>query len=157
MKSMSPVSRTFSSCLVFAFVLMTGCGGVDPSLPKVAPVKGIVTYQGKPIDMGVIIFFPQDITGAKNAASAIRTGGVYELSTYGDANNPDGAAIGPHKVQIDAYDGNTANQAPGRYADRNTTPLTYEVKPGENIYNIELTDEDDAPTGEAVNVLAPGR
>ena len=157
MKSVRPVSRTLSWRLVFGFVLMTGCGGVDPNLPKCAPVKGVVTYNGKPIDMGVIIFFPQDVDGAINAASGIREGGHYELATY-DTDGFDGAAIGTHTVQIDAYDANNVNQAPGRYADRFTTPLTYEVKPGENIYNIELTDEDDAPTGEQVNFpgSAPG-
>ena len=128
-------------CILF---LVSGCSR-DSNQPRTASVEGTVTYNGKPIDMGVIYFFSQEVDNARNGASQIRKGGVFNISTYGDE---DGAVIGTHKVQIDAYDKNNVNRAPTRYANVTTTPLTYEVKAGGNVFHIELTDEEDIPTGQ---------
>ena len=54
-------------CILF---LVSGCSR-DSNQPRSAPVEGTVTYNGKPIDMGVIYFFSQEVDNARNGASQI--------------------------------------------------------------------------------------
>ena len=79
---------------VIAFAaLLSGCGGSDA--PSVAPVTGVVTYQGKPVAGATVNFIkegaPRSGVGITNAE------GRFQISTF--ANN-DGAIIGDHVVTV---------------------------------------------------------
>jgi hypothetical protein len=73
-----------------AFLFLAGCS--DGRL-KTAPVKGTVTYNGKPVPQGSIMFQPEQ----GPAATANIKNGSYSLKTY---RNDDGAVLGKHKVTV---------------------------------------------------------
>jgi hypothetical protein len=68
-------------------------GGCD-SGPKIAPVRGYVTYNGKPVTVGKIWFYPEF---GRPALGVLGADGTYVLGT----NTPDdGALVGVHRVTI---------------------------------------------------------
>ena len=109
-----------------------------------AEVRGVVTYKGKPLETGDVVFIPQGGLAGLEATGEIESDGSYRLMT----NDDDGAAIGTHKVTVTSR----AEQSeadykslkipklltPTRYANEQETPLTYDVKEGENKFNIDL-------------------
>jgi uncharacterized GH25 family protein len=108
-------------------VLLPGCGG-----PAMAPVKGKVTFNGKPVKEAQITFSPAGAEGQKETGKP-GTGftdeeGNFVLSTF---KNYDGAIVGNHSVLVVLDDTNPAK------CKRNKT-LTLEVKPGQNEFTIEM-------------------
>jgi len=68
-----------------------GCGG--PGGPERAVVSGSVTYDGKPVDDGMIRFVPAEGTKAPSSGAVIK-GGRYT------ANSQGGVAVGTYSVEI---------------------------------------------------------
>ncbi len=133
------------------FVVCCGCG---PSRPEIASVSGQVTYQGKPVTTGRIAFYPEN--GRRPAMAAIEPDGSYKLTTF---DSKDGALLGKHRVTIKStravggppLDGlnRDAKAAPAsqpklewlvpeKYSQKDTTPLTAEVKDGKNTIDFNL-------------------
>lgn len=79
----------FAVLAVVTFAIGCGDGG-----PPLAPVKGKVTFYGKPYAKGIVTFSPVD--GGPSATSATDDNGDYELWTSGKK----GAVIGKHKVSV---------------------------------------------------------
>jgi hypothetical protein len=111
-----------------------------------ASVEGIVRLDGKPLASGTVRFVP---AAGRAATGAIQSDGSFTLGTYGES---DGALIGKHQVAVIAYeaaeDGRPAYEVrtttskflvPQRYMAVGTSGLTFEVKPGKNEANFELT------------------
>ena len=78
---------------------LSGCSA-DPNMPKLGKVSGKVTYQGKPLDAGRVVFTP--VAGKGGAADQSATGeinsdGTYEMTTY---NTGDGAVLGQLIVTV---------------------------------------------------------
>ena len=138
-------------------LLMLVAGGCGPSRPATATVSGRVTFNGKPVAAGQIVFYPE--TG-RPAMSAINADGRYHLTTF---KSGDGAMLGRHRVTIEATrvsSGPTMPKtmeeemnghgfapsgpprvewlAPVKYSNLQTSPLTAEVKSGENTINFDL-------------------
>jgi hypothetical protein len=133
-------------------LLMSLCGCSEQEL---APVSGLVTVDGKPIEAAQVLFMSP---GHRPAAGESDAQGRYVLSTYATG---DGAAIGTHKVtvtarptiRVSAAGGATRpgsvrpNQIkhgeqspiPEKYSNASTPLLTVEVKSGENEIPLELT------------------
>jgi len=150
------IIRQYAPIAVLACVAIAGCG---PNRPSVAPVKGKVTYAGRPVAQGTVMFYPES---GRAATGRIGPDGTYSLTTFDTAN--DGALIGKHRVTIDAVEitagqgqpksfkeeiqmahkGVAVNAAapkrlvPEKYARRETSPLTAEVKSGENVLNFDI-------------------
>lgn len=80
---------TAVACLA-ALLLAAGCG--DKGM-KTAKVSGTITYKGKLVPQGSIMFQPQ----AGPAATGDIENGKYTLKTY---RAGDGAVLGSHKVTI---------------------------------------------------------
>ena len=136
-------------------LLLAGCGG--PSRPATVPVSGRVTYQGKPVPLGQIVFYPAK---GRPAMGAIGADGSYRLTTFETAG--DGATPGRYRVTIQATrtigggarpksleeelhgvgsgSGQTVTEwlVPEKYSRQESTPLTAEVKPGSNTINFDL-------------------
>src|SRR5262245_38818090 len=79
-----------------AALLLPGCGG-----PQVAPVKGRVMFNGKPVKEAQVTFSPVGAEGQKETGKP-GTGftdenGQFELSTF---KNYDGALVGNHNVHV---------------------------------------------------------
>ena len=77
------------SCLALFTLLFVSCSPPSDRLPT-APVSGVVTLDGQPLEMGSVTFVPQD--GSRRPATGrIQSDGSYRLGTYDD---DDGALLG---------------------------------------------------------------
>lgn len=149
--------RLFSvPCLLVATLIFAGCQD-----SKIGTVSGVVTIDGKPIEMASISFYPEF-----GRASVARSNdkGEYVLNYTNDRR---GALIGAHKVTISTkyiaetnYSLSTYNEqglirhsksdlirskgrkelVPEKYHDRDKTELTAVVEAGSNQidFNLEL-------------------
>jgi hypothetical protein len=131
---------SLSPCLL---VCLTGCGGGGP---KTVPVRGTVTYKGKPVPNGTVLFVP---VAGPHATGEIGPDGSYVLTTVRPG---DGAVPGTYKVVIVALQDMTGRLpeertplpppiVPNKYTSIATTDLTAEVKDQENTINFPLNDE----------------
>ena len=134
-----------TSCLL----LLAGlCGCAEP-LPEFGKVTGIVTVKGAPKKGLAITFLPEPTEGkelAINAAGETDEQGKYELRYSIDGQQDIGAPVGKHRVLV--YDPRFATIAQGEaapprwfsldYSNPIKTPLRFEVKPGNQTFNIEL-------------------
>jgi hypothetical protein len=124
-------------------VIFAGCGGGGF---ETAPVNGKITYKGKPLPTGTIIYMPE---GDKPAATGeIKPDGSYILGTYA---SEDGAVLGKHAIKIYAVEeqGERLPEErsptpglilPNNYTSFETSGLTAEVKQGQNTFSFELKD-----------------
>lgn len=126
-----------------------GCGS---GRPETAPVHGQVTYQGKPVVEGTIIFYPQK---GRPATASLAPDGTYRLTTF---KPNDGATLGCYRVTIEARritptivppDGDPESVGtygppkivwllPEKYSGLQSSSLTAEVKRGDNTFNFIL-------------------
>jgi hypothetical protein len=130
-----------------------GCTG-DPNMPKLGKVRGTVTYQGKPIDAGHIVFTPATGKGGETgqvATGEINSDGTYEMTTF---NTGDGAILGQHIVTVVVQKGDMPkpdqsgqikyqlpkNLTPTKYATADKSPLRCTVVEGATKFDIELKD-----------------
>jgi hypothetical protein len=111
-----------------AVVLLSGCGG-----PKMAKVKGQVTYNGKPVTQAAITFNPVGASEKEKNPGKPATGftdehGNYELSTF---RPYDGALVGKHRVTVTLDDTNPARC-------RRFQEFVLEVGPASNTLDVPL-------------------
>lgn len=105
-------------------VAVLGCRDGKIRLPT-APVSGSVTYKGKPLSTGRIIFFH---SSGQMAGADIGADGAFKLTAY----------QGKNSVQIECFSSYSREMTdsksfiPLRYANYSTSELTFEVKPDEN-------------------------
>jgi len=82
--------------LALAAFAISGCKGGNPYEVKTVPAAGTVTYQGKPLTKGSILFRPEDENG-RPASGTISEDGRFTLTTF---NEGDGAVPGKHLVGV---------------------------------------------------------
>src|SRR5436309_58646 len=80
-----------ASLVAFVGLCVGGCGSGRAAL---APVKGTITLDGKPLAKGTITF---ETTGKRPATGKIVNGEIVEMTTYVTG---DGAPLGTHKVAV---------------------------------------------------------
>ncbi len=135
--------RSLSLLLLTA---VAGCGSgaeMRPTLEKVVPVSGTVTFQGKPLEYHQVSFIPTD--GRRAAVGTTDASGKFTLGTNGVG---DGAPPGKHKVTItfappltnDGASGSPIDDPsllpkpkvviPSKLGDPAKTDLVQEVPPG---------------------------
>jgi hypothetical protein len=153
--------KTFVSLVLFAIPVCLlavlpamGCSGGGNV--KVYPVKGRVTFEGKPlVGGGAISFIPKTSQAGKAPGGTINSDGTYVLGTYGESDGsmagdfrvtifqqtaqepqatPDGSAPAPAA----APEVSAADRIPLVYADQQNTPLSATVKPEPNEINFDL-------------------
>ena len=134
----------WSTCLLsLSLTCWSGCGPRSDR-PPTAPVTGKVTLDGKPLPSGWVYFDPAD--GRRLAKGQIQPDGSFSLGTF---EENDGAVLGRHRVMVVArkeVEGGKdllepkvgPSLIPEYYGDIGTSPLTFEVAPGDNIANFEL-------------------
>ncbi len=147
-------------CLCVA--VFAGCGGEKVKRDPVFPVKGKVTYKGKPVVGADVVFAHEG--GKRSAFGRTDDEGAYQLTTFG---SNDGAVPGKQSVTIskptaapsepeapvesEAYvppgygpppkAQKTGNEIPAKYAQAATSGLVAVVnEDGENEINFELKD-----------------
>lgn len=128
---------SFVALVLLATAALTGCG------PTTVPLQGTVTYDGKPIESGTVVFVPEDPKTPKRGAAI--TNGKY---TCDPASAP---TPGKYKVEITrnektgvkrpngvgGFTEETKQTLPEKYNTK--TELTYEVKVGETTKDFALT------------------
>lgn len=135
--------RILTTTIVFPALLLVGCGdGVET-----APVAGIVTRSGEPLDQVMVYFMPDPEQGGQGAYSSAITDdqGRYELTYNGDPRGP-GAAVGSHRVTLEDMKPENhrgpgpppESRVPQAMTETWQTPLKYEVEPGEQEINIDV-------------------
>jgi hypothetical protein len=143
------------------------CGCSDSGIKyEHAKVHGKVSYQGKPLTFGTVLFMPVEPPKdgpLQPASGPINPDGTYDLTSQ---SSP-GAILGEHKVAVIAVDGGQLALAPAaakdgipapvaatkgskelqlkstipkKYSDPMSTPLKRKVVAGDNAIDIELTD-----------------
>jgi hypothetical protein len=158
--------HTAAAALLFCGAL-TLCGCSRTNLFPTAPVRGQVTYQGRPVAGATVEFLcpgaPRRATGTTDEA------GNYQLTTF---KPNDGAIIGTHVVTVNLYGPESDTQVtnsgtnqskaieeamrqsvrqiedtekakpriPSKYTERRTSDLRNDVVAGENVINIDLKD-----------------
>jgi hypothetical protein len=144
------------SAVVSLLLMVTGCSGAGR--PPLGKVSGKVTYNGKSVTAGSVIFTP--VQGSQSEASRIATGqieadGSYFLTTF---DTGDGAVLGQHVVTVDSRgdpdEMKKLNMKPGgiiayklpkasipeKYTKPDRSPFKYTVEVGNNTINLELKD-----------------
>lgn len=123
--------------MVLGMVALAGCGEEGGG----ATVTGVVTYKGRPVTEGSISFIP---TGTSSAWARIGPDGRYDLQ---NAKRTERVEPGAYSVVIVAGMRDLTGEGPVEelpvpvsVTSRATTPLSYEVKPGENVIDINLDD-----------------
>jgi hypothetical protein len=120
-------------CIGMLLLLAVGCG---QSGPKLAPVEGRVTLDGRPLDTVDVVFQPSD--GGRPGTARTDAEGHYEL-VYKRGSM--GARVGEHTVRIGYLSNIVANppKVPARY--NTASELRAEVKPGRNELNFDLKSD----------------
>ncbi len=135
--------------VALSWTIITGCGS---SQPATVSVSGRITYAGKPVSTGQIMFQPEQ---GQPAMGEIDADGRYTLSTFKPG---DGAVLGKHCVTIEAKreSGGSAPKSrreelsagyrppvvqrlvPEKYAYPETTTLTAEVTSDTKTIDFDL-------------------
>ncbi len=131
--------------LALLTVAVAGCGGL-PDEPQRVPVKGQVTYDGRPVADGRIRFEPMGRTKGPVSGGAIADGRFL-------IDHKGGVPVGRQRVHIEAY--RTAEHArpdpvegplrvqflPERYNVKSTLKITIESGSSEIARDFPLTSE----------------
>jgi hypothetical protein len=130
---MSP-ARTIAVAALLASVCW-GCGPAGSGRgPDLIPVKGKVTYKGKPLTKGTVTFEPDGF--GRPARGELQADGSFVLATLKDG---DGVVAGEHRVTITGVDKSLArDRALTKYASPNTTPLTCKVDAEHSEFALDL-------------------
>jgi hypothetical protein len=134
-------ARRIVPALIVGLWALAGCSrGGRP----VARVSGVITYAGKPVPNGTVVFMP--VESGPPAYGNIGPDGRYTLSTYSPG---DGAAVGRHAVMITALEQLTPAEAnnpnrmpkpliPRKFTDIKTSGLTADVADCDNLIDFQL-------------------
>ncbi|MEO0530086.1 MAG: hypothetical protein AAF266_05840 [Planctomycetota bacterium] len=127
--------------LPLAVLLLSGCS----QSPFDADATGTITLDGNPVPPGVVIFAAEK-PGAGASKGNIEDGRYVIITRHERGLDP-----GKYRVAVRVFDKGTppapgerqmaklAPLVPEKYLDPKTSGLEYEVKPGSNEINIELT------------------
>ena len=142
-----PNARFWWLCVGAFCLSLAGCG--SPNLPKTVPVCGKVTWQGKPLASGSVVFNPAAVaaSGPSRAATAeLASDGTYRLSSF---RPDDGVMPGEYRVTIVSFSsppnpeqGKTGVwRIPTRYGDPEKSGLSFTIPSearGPFTYDIDL-------------------
>lgn len=146
-------------------LLLSGCGGGGEGAAKrekTLPVSGKVTYRGQPVTGATVTFSPGQDPNRKAGFAVTDDNGNYTIGTYVVG---DGAIEGTYFVTVskampttvrqpdppeDQYvppedmppvkTGPPVQMIPAKYATSTSSGLTFEVKVGNDKFDIELKD-----------------
>jgi hypothetical protein len=122
---------------------MLAAAGCNRSGLDLAPVDGVVTYNGAPVAEAGVMFAPQQ---GPSAMATTDAEGKFTLTTA----NHDGALIGEHRVSISKVETIAIPQQrgfpiyqhkshiPEKYADAATSNLTANVQDDDNHFEFKL-------------------
>lgn len=140
MTDRSLATCSLAAALGLALLAAAGCG--QKPAYDVAPVRGVVTLDGAPLEGGRLMFAPVaqpgELRSGKTGFADIGASGAYTVGTYGPQ---DGAVVGEHWVTlINVEPDSPAGRKIG--FQRVTIPTRQTVVAGDNVIAITLTSAD---------------
>ena len=90
---------------------------------------------GKPVPLAILMFKP-DAEGAHQSVARADDKGVYKAMYYTDL---EGVEIGPCTVIVTFGMDLSRGSVPPKYSTE--SELKFEVKPGKNTYNVEMSSK----------------
>ena len=148
----------FLLSLACSGLLLAGSGASSDNV-TVYPVKGKITFNGKPmVGTGAISLIPTDNQAGAAAGGEIKEDGSYELTTYkpGDGSMPGNFRVVIHQVVFqegqNTEDGAApaagvpppvpeADRIPEIYSQPTNSPLTMKVEAKPNEINLDLKSQ----------------
>jgi hypothetical protein len=138
-------ARVLRSAACFCAAVLLHCGGCNRSSQE-SQVSGHITLDGNPIGPGTVVFAPVD--GVKPATGSVNDDGHYRLNTSREA----GLAAGRYQVAVSIRElpqnvKRGDRPPPGRllipekYEQSSSSGLEYQVEPGDNTIDIELSSQ----------------
>ncbi len=129
--------RRFTLCAV-VLVSCWGCGtgssGAGGVVTPLVPVKGKVTYKGRPLSSGIVRFQPEGY--GRPATGRLQSDGSYALGT---AKEGDGVVAGAHVVTIGGFAKPLASDRTlQKYGSRISSHLTAEVDADHTQFDFDL-------------------
>ena len=148
------MKRILTLCLASLLIFAAGCSG--NARPKTAPVSGTVTFQGKPLERGTIVF---DVEGMPGSKASIIDGKIVDPTTY---KKGDGIPVGKAKIAVyatkaaespaskptnpnvpaglEVSDGqqSAVSLIPAKYNRPETSGLSHEIGPKNNVIDLAL-------------------
>lgn len=141
-----------AASLILSVSLLTGCGDSGPDM---APVTGVVTLDGAPVENAAVMFVPE--AGGRPATGLTDAEGKFSLETLKPG---DGALVGKHKVTVTGVkvtgiqateDGLSGAVNPGevreqwfvpqKYSTPDSSGLTQEVADGMPAVELKLSSK----------------
>ena len=146
-------SRFRSWSLLLIPLLMLGCGD---NRPKLVPVSGRVTIDGKPLEVGSVQVQPKN---HRPAYGALGPDGRFQLTTF---DPRDGCVLGEHPVIIagaikQINDATGMICAPEKYQAAETSGLQIDIKGPRDDANFELSWKDSGHNGPYPYQIESGR
>jgi len=133
------VKKRFPCGMCGVFAVMTFLSGCGESGPPRYHVSGTVTYEGKPVAVGSIVFQPDPAAGNEGpyGNATIKDG---KFDTHVDGEPPIG---GPQIVLIEAFDGKVENPeyAPYGKSIGGGYQQPHELPKADTTLDIELTEK----------------
>jgi len=130
----------------YLFLVLAGlsAAGCDRDGPKLAPVEGRATFQGKPLAEMPFVFQPDHEAGNNTGVLAQGTtaeDGSFEVRTHlGRKGSQPGVAPGRYRLFFRPYPGAPA-LLPPRYTTFDATPLRYHVR-AEGLTSLDVVLEE---------------
>jgi hypothetical protein len=136
-------------------VVVAGCGGNTPVLPKLMPVGGTVTLDGKPLSGAAVTFIPTGSTRGIGANGHTDKAGKYEIVTNRGGKGtpegtykvliaklvmPDGSDF-PVNSNIAPIDSPARQILPAFYSEVHQTVLAATVQEGPNSIDFPLSSK----------------
>ncbi len=119
--------------LATVHVALVGCWNSIPerNTPELGTVHGKITLDGKPLPEMMILFEPDDKshTSVANSDAEMVTKAMYFVDL-------EGVKTGPCTARVSFRPGLNSPKVPSKYSSK--SELKFEVKPGDNIYDIEM-------------------
>jgi hypothetical protein len=123
-----------NSLVLASLVLLTcwGCGSDNGQFAGTTiPVKGKVSFKGKPLSGGEIVFEPD--SAGREAHGEIKSDGSFELTTF---KQGDGAVPGTHRVAVTGT--SKKDGVPLKYKNTSSSKTEVEVAEGKNEYTVDF-------------------
>lgn len=119
--------------LVLVVVPLLGC---DAGKPPLAPVKGKVTYRGKPVTNASVQFVADASKGASAPSAVGQTDDAGAFTLKCPPHGP-GAVPGSYRVIVMAY----GSPLPAKFVNPKTTPLEIKV-PHDGVQDLVVAITD---------------
>jgi hypothetical protein len=123
-------------------LLSAGCGQRTLPVAKTHPASGKITIKGEPAAFVLVTLRPTDSKGVQ-ATGKTNQEGAFELRTYSNTGEPDGAVPGDYTVILEGHNpvkmgGLPEGAKPTEIKGEMDTGITIQITDGDNSLSIAV-------------------